>query len=171
MIFHQYRDVHEKEYRLYNDSHAVTHLSHKSGPNNPSQSSRTRNGSSPPCKCRCLDTGCSGTALEVPSNRTASPPQPSGPPLSAGCLCSGRPWTDPARSPHSRSSAARSRPPWGRSAQRDPLAGLPGRVCHPSPGSRSHREHCREYGSSWPRWCLWGNHRSGFNLVNVMPTF
>ncbi len=87
-----------------------SHLSRRSVPGTHSLSSRTRSGSSPPCRCRCAGRGWTGTVWAALWSTKASPPLPSGPQPVAGCLCSARPQTGLWCSPRNRSSTEPSTP-------------------------------------------------------------
>lgn len=118
------------------------------------RSSRTRSGSSPPCRRRCFGTGCSGTVWEAPWSRRVWPPWPSGSLPGVARPCSGRRWTDPGCSPRSRSWATPSTPRWGTPGPSCSPADPRGKGCRPGPGSRSRRAPCRQCAGCWWRWCL-----------------
>lgn len=133
---------------------ALAHLSRRCYPRSLFQCIRRRNGSSPPCTPRCSCTGCCRTVYPTPCCTTTWCPSCSGTGRSAGCPCCVRRWTDPARSPRSRSWAWQSIARWG-------APGLP--CCRADrqgkglpPGPRSHSLHWLWMGSGgcWLRWCL-----------------
>lgn len=130
------------------------HPSRRCYPRSPFQCSRRRNGSSLPCMPRCSCRGCCRTVCPTPCCRTTWCPSCSETGRSAGCPCCVRRWTDPARSPRSRSWAWQSIAQWGAPGPPCCRAGRQGKGLPPGP--RSHSPHWLWTGSGGCllRWCL-----------------
>lgn len=91
----------------------LAHPSRRCDPRSPFRCSRRRSGSSPPCMPHYSCTGCCRTVCPTPCCTTTWCPSYSGTGRSVGCPCCVHQWTDPVRSPHSRSWAWRSIAQWG----------------------------------------------------------
>ena len=144
--------------RITQPSHRATggksHLSRRCCPRSRFQYSRRWSGSSPPYTLRCSCRGCCRTVSPSLCYTTTWCRSYSGTELSAGCPCCVRRWTDPARSPRSRSWAWRSRAPWGAPGPPGCRADPPDKGLPPGPRSHFPRWLWRGYGGCLLRWCL-----------------
>lgn len=117
-LSHQYRENLTRESMpkilnwLSNVHSSAVHpyLSHRSVPGSPSQSSRRRSDSSPPCRFHCAGRGWTGTVWVALWSKRASHPLPAAPQPAAGCLCFAHLQTGLWYSPHNHSSTELSIP-------------------------------------------------------------